>query len=147
MTADASWPVQQAIFAALAVDATLTALLADGADSIFDDVPEREAFPYLTIGDIQSSAADTKTEGGQEHTATLNVWTKRSSRTATETGHEGRKQARLILDAAIAVLNHATLTVTGFVNTGTYYLFSDVYRDDDNTYHGVARFRVVTEPA
>ena len=45
MTADSSWPLQQAVDTALRADATLIALLADGADGIYDGVPQDSVFP------------------------------------------------------------------------------------------------------
>ena len=143
---DATWALQVGIKAALAAS-PVTALLAAGAASIFDDVPEEELFPYVTIGEIQTDADETCTELGQEHLATINVWTSRVSRAGGTVGYEGRKAARDIVAAIHTALNHATLTVTGFVCVNVLYQFSDVFREDEDTYHGVIRFRVVTEPS
>jgi hypothetical protein len=147
MSGDATWALQKALRTALAANAALTALLADGANCILDDVPESEKFPYITIGDIQSNENETMTELGQVHTVTVNCWASRKDRPGGTTGYEGRKVARDILAAVFDGLNHAALTLAGFVNTNTEFQFSDVYRDDADTYHGVIRFRVVTEPA
>jgi hypothetical protein len=147
MSSDAAWEVQKALKAVLCANATLTALLASGAASILDDVPENEKFPYVTIGDIQSLADETYTELGQEHICTINAWTSRTDRAGGTKGYEGRKTARNIIAAIFDALNHKTLSPTGFVNTNMTYQFSDVFRDDADTYHGAIRFRVVTEPA
>ena len=75
----AAWSLQKAVFAALAADAPLVALL--GAARIYDDVPQASDFPYLTFG--QSTARDwsTASDDGTEHTITLNIWSQAKAAT------------------------------------------------------------------
>lgn len=147
MAADAAWEVQKALRAKLAADAPLITLLANGADSIFDDVPEEELFPYITIGDIESEENETCTEaGGQEHIVTINTWASRSAQAGGTVGYEGRKRVRDIIDAVNAALNRASLTLTGFTADNMTYRVSGAHRDDDDTYRGFIRMRIVTAP-
>jgi hypothetical protein len=146
MATDASWELQKALKASLAGYSTLTALLADGANSILDDVPGEELLPYVTVGDIASDENETMINLGQVHTVTINAWAARTSRAGGTIGHEGRKKAREIISAVIDRLNHASLSMTGFAAINVIYQLSQVFREDADTYHGIARFRIVTEP-
>ena len=97
----AAWSLQKAVFAALAADAPLIALL--GAARIYDDVPQSADFPYLTFG--QSTARDwsTASEDGSEHTITLNVWSQA----------KGRNEVHEIMAAARSALHGQPLTLEG----------------------------------
>lgn len=142
-----AWAIQTAIRAALAGDSALIALLGDGANSIYDDVPEDEKFPYLTIGDIEASDFSTSTERMAEFSVTINAWTSRAARANASTGYEGRKRARDILDRVYAVLHESSLNLTGHRLINLRFQMASVYRDDPETYHGIIRFRAVTAPA
>ncbi len=63
--ASASWALQSAIFARLTADAVLTALL--GGERMYDDVPVRAEFPYLTFGQSSDRDWSTGTDAGREH--------------------------------------------------------------------------------
>lgn len=59
----------------------------------------------------------------------------------------GRKEVRTILEAVRAVLHDAVLTLTGHRLVNLRHEFSDTRRDPDGeTYHGIVRYRAVTEP-
>lgn len=131
----ASFALQQSIYAALAADAALTTLL--GAPRIFDDVPQKSDFPYLTLG--QSSVRDwsTGTESGDEHILTVHVWSRAS----------GRKQTHEIMGALKSALHNRALTLAGHRLVNLRHEFSDARREPDGeTYHGIVRLRAVTEP-
>jgi hypothetical protein len=132
----AAWSLQKAVFAALAADAPLIALL--GAARIYDDVPQAADFPYLTFG--QSTARDwsTASEDGSEHTITLNVWSQA----------KGRNEVHEIMAAARTALHGAPLTLDGHRLINLRHESSEARRaPDGETYQGIARFRAVTEPA
>ena len=136
MASDASWALQQAIFAALAGDATLTGLL--GGARIYDEAPQDAAFPYVTLGTSRALDWSTGTESGAEHVVTIHVW--------SEGG--GKKEALAIMEAVRAVLDDAALTLTGHSLVNLRHVFSEARRDvDGELVHGVLRFRAVTEPA
>lgn len=134
--AGAAWALQQAIFAALTADSGLTALL--GGARIYDVVPTRAVFPYVTFA--QTAERDWSTGGaeGSEHVVTLHVWSRGA----------GRKEALDIVGAVRPVLHDQTLSLSGHQLVNMRHERSEVRRDTDGeTYHGLVRFRAVTEPA
>ncbi len=134
--ASAAWALQQAIFAALSADAELVSLL--GGARIYDDVPTRAEFPYVTFAQVQERDFSTGSETGGEHALTLHVWSRGG----------GRKETFAIIDAVRGALHDAPLTLTGFRLINLRHEISDARRDPDGeTWHGIVRFRGVTEPA
>jgi Protein of unknown function (DUF3168) len=130
----AAWSLQKAIFAALAADATLLALL--GGPRIYDDVPQASAFPYISFGPLTARDWSTATDAGTEHTITLNVWSQA----------KGRAQVHEIMSAARAVLHGQSLTLDGHRLINLRHESSEARRSaDGETYLGTARFRAVTE--
>lgn len=133
--ADAGFALQQALHARLVSQAPIVALL--GGPRVYDDVPQRAEFPYVTFG--QSVERDWSTGGddSREHMVTLHVWSRAY----------GRKETQAILEAARASLHDAALNLDGHRLVNLRHEYSDARRDPDGeTYHGTARFRAVTEP-
>lgn len=131
----ASWALQQAIYASLTSDDALTALL-DGA-RVYDDVPDRKVFPYVTFAPGTERDWSTASDTGTEHTIVLNVWSRGA----------GRKEALAIIDALRTRLHDAALPLSGHSLVNLRHESSDVRRDPDGeTYQGSVRFRAVTEP-
>jgi hypothetical protein len=131
---NASWALQQAIHASLTGDEALTALL--GGVRVYDDVPERAEFPYVTFAPMSERDWSTGTERGSEHGLMLHVWSRGA----------GRKEALEIMAASRAVLHEAALTLVGYRLVNLRHESSDVRRDaDGETFHGIVRFRAVTE--
>ena len=127
--------LQKALFAKLSSDAAVVAAL--GGARVYDDVPSRTEFPYITFG--QSTARDwsTGTEPGREHSITLHVWSRA----------RGRKQTDEVMAAAEMALHDAALALDGHRLVNLRHEFSDARREPDGeTYHGIARYRAVTEP-
>lgn len=130
------WALRQAIYAAIAADAGVKALIGDPA-RIYDDVAADAIFPFVTLGDGDVRAWSTKDETGSEHTITLHAWSR----------YEGHKECQQILEALQDALHDASLSVTGHVLVNLRSVSSGVIRDPDGaTTHGVIRFRAVTEP-
>jgi hypothetical protein len=130
------WALQQSVYATLADDTSILALL--GGARIYDDVPQGAHFPYLTIG--QSTVRDwgTGSEEGDEHTLTLHVWSREN----------GRKETHAIMGALRQALHDRPLTLDGHRLINLRHEFSEARRDPDgDTYHGIVRYRAVTEPA
>jgi hypothetical protein len=131
---DASFALQKAMVAALAGDADLGALV---GDRIYDAAPRNAVFPYVSIGQANVADWSTGTEAGAEHTLVLHTW----SRVA------GKKESYAIGAAVESVLHDASLALDGHHLVNLRFEFAEVTRDRDGiTYHGVARFRAVTEP-
>ena len=130
-----AWSLQQAIFAVISTDPPLLALL--GGPHIYDDVPQPVSHPYLTLG--QSISRDWSSVGdtGEEHIITLHVWSRAS----------GRKQTHQIMSAVRDALHDRALALAGHRLINLRHEFSDARREPDgDTYHGLVRFRAVTEP-
>ncbi len=131
----ATWHLQQAVHGALAADTEVLSLL-DGA-RIFDDVPQRAAFPYITLAGFTLNDWATGTEPGAEITFTVNAWSRGA----------GHKQAHLIADVVRSALHDAPLAIAGHHLVNLRHVSSDTHRErDGDTYRVSARFRVVLEP-
>ena len=134
--ASASFALQAAIFSKLTGDAPVLAAL--GGPRIYDEVPTRAEFPYLTFGQSTERDWSTGTDLGHEHVFTLHVWSRA----------RGRKEADIVLAAAEAALHDQALSLTGHRLVNLRHEFSDARREPDGeTYHGIARYRAVTEVA
>lgn len=131
----AGWPLQQAIYAVLAADAGLGALIGD-PPRLFDDPPGQSALPAVQIGDGTETDWSTQTDAGAEHDLAIHVWSRAG----------GRKEARAILARICGVLHLAELTLDGHTLIDLRFVTSQVVRESDGeTYHGIARYRAVTE--
>ena len=132
---NSGWALQQSVYATLADDTAVLALL--GGQRIYDDVPQGTPFPYLTFGQSTLRDWSAGSEPGDEHVLTLHVW----SRAA------GRKQTHAIMGALRSALHDAPLALDGHRLVNIRHEFSEARRDPDgDTYHGIVRYRAVTEP-
>jgi hypothetical protein len=133
--ASPAWALQKAVYAALAADGPLLALL--GGAKIHDAVPQDAAVPYIAIGEAQVRDWSTGTEDGAEHMLMLHVWSR----------YGGKREAYEIADAIRAVLDGALLGLDDHRLVNLRHQYSELKRDPDGeTQHGVLRFRAVTEP-
>jgi Protein of unknown function (DUF3168) len=132
MVIPSSLALQRAMLSRLAADSSLAALV--GGSAIYDDVPQGTRPPYVSFGDIATRDWSTKEARGEEHFATLFVWSR----------ERGRKQAYAIIGAIDAALDGAALVLEGhrLVNLST--TFWTVARDGEN-YRGIVRLRAATE--
>ncbi len=131
----AGWPLQKAIFAALGADAALAALIGD-PPRLYDDPPGGVALPYVAIGDGTECDWSTGSDAGGEHQLTIHVWSRSG----------GRMETRSVLAAIYDVLHDAALTLEGNRLVNLRFMLSQVWREGDGeTYHGIARYRAVTE--
>ena len=132
----ASWELQKSLYGALVGDVSLTTLL-NGA-KVYDDVPQGTAFPYVTIGESTVRDWSTGSEDGLEHILTLHVWSRA----------HGRKEVQEIMDAVSTVLHDSALSVAGHSLINLRHELSEARRESDGeTYHGIVRYRAVTEAA
>lgn len=128
--------LQKAIFTALKQDAVLTGLL--GGDKIFDQVPVKVTFPYVSFGRTSLYDWSTGTESGTEQLFTLHIWSRA----------RGKKEALDIMEACKTCLHDDTLSLDGHHLVNLRLEFAEA-RYDENllVHHGLLRFRAVTEPA
>ncbi len=135
MTASAGWSLQSAIYQTLSNSAALTAAL--GGLRIYDDPPQSAPYPFITLGQSAIYDWSTGTEDGAEHLLTLHVWSRAG----------GKKQAYEILELIKSLLHDQALSLDGQALVNLRYQFSETRQDPDGeTYHGIARYRAVTEP-
>jgi hypothetical protein len=134
--ASAAQALQEAIFTQLAGDAATTAAL--GGARIYDDVPSRTEFPFMTFGQSTERDWSTGTDAGYEHLVTLHVWSRA----------RGRKEAQTVIAAARDALHDQALTLAEHRLINLRHEYSEARRDTDGeTVHAIARFRAVTEVA
>lgn len=130
----AALELQKAVFGALTSDAALTDAI--GAGRVHDHAPAELAFPYITFGRTSVYDWSTGTEDGNEHIFTLHAWSKA----------KGKAQALEIVTMIRRVLHDAGLAMTGHRLVNLREEFEEVRYDEDHAvYHGIIRFRAVTE--
>ena len=122
--------LQQTIFSTLNVSA-ITSTLSCG---VYDDVPQDASYPYIAIGEENTTEYDTKDLDGGEQAINIEVWSQ----------YKGSKETKQIMDKIHDLLHNSNLTVTGFNLINLRFEFSDIMRDPDGiTRHGVMRFRAI----
>ncbi|MEL7027679.1 MAG: DUF3168 domain-containing protein [Pseudomonadota bacterium] len=130
-----AWALQEAVYAALAADPGVKALLGDPA-RIYDDAPIDAIFPFLAIGQARHDDWP-GAPNGAVHALSLHAWSR----------YAGRKEIKDIMAAVYAVLHDQSLSVYGFHLVNMRFVFADVFRKQDgDTYQGLMRYRAVTEP-
>ncbi|MCZ9352988.1 DUF3168 domain-containing protein [Streptomyces mutabilis] len=116
MTA-ALWPLQLAIVQKARAHAPLTALVT----GVFDEVPEAQPHPYITVGSITENVSDAHNQRGLDASVVLHIWSK----------YRGYKQAAEILSALDAALDRQPLAVTGFKDVSIAHQQHTELRDPD----------------
>jgi hypothetical protein len=131
----ASWALQRGVYQALAGSSDLTKLL--GGARIYDDAPQAAPYPFVTLGQSVIRDWSTGTEDGAEHSLTLHVWSRSG----------GKKQVHEIIEAIKAVLHDQPLMVADHHLINLRNELSEARLDPDgDTFHGIVRYRAVTEP-
>jgi len=127
----AAWALQQAVFAALVADHTLTTLC---GGRVFDAVPRGAAFPYVVLGEAEEQDAGSP---ASTHTLSLHLWSRGN----------GSREIKQLASAVRGCLDGAHLTLDGHVLVDLAFLSADYARQSDaETYRGSLRFRALTEP-
>jgi hypothetical protein len=130
-----SLALQKAVVAALTADSGIGALI---GDRIYDAAPRNATFPYLGFGEMRAADWSTGTEEGAEHRLTLHAWSR----------ERGKRETYEVMNAVEAALQEQVLALDGHALVNLRHELSDARRDPDGiTWHGVMRFRAVTEPA
>lgn len=127
-------PVQRALYGVLTGDATLMGLIT----GVWDYVAEKDAFPYIVLGEATEIPDNAHGVFGRQTTVTLHVWTR----------HRGHSEGLAIGDRVTALLDHQPLTVEGQHHVVTRFEFSQTLTDPEppgDIRHLVLRYRVVTE--
>lgn len=130
MSGSPAWALQQAMYTRLSGDTELVTTL--GA-AVYDHVPDSAAFPYVVIGDITETAADTMGTTRRDMTVTVHTWSQAA----------GFKQVKQIQDRVDDLLDRWSPTVTGWTAIQMLQEFFETFRDPDGTTrHGVSRYRI-----
>lgn len=120
------WSVQAAIYAALTG-------VGIASGRIYDDVPQNPTFPYVTIGESQSLAADITCRDGEEEYVDLHIWSQ----------YSGQKELKDIAAAIHAALHGVSLSAAGRSSAHAFIQSVRTMRDPDGvTRHGVVTVRV-----
>lgn len=133
--AAASLALRRALHDGLVGHAPLVAAL--GGPKIWDEPPRTAAFPYVTLGEARVSDWSTGSSTGHEHALTLHVWSRQG----------GQTEAQVVAGEIIAALEQVSLAPVGQRLVNLRFATADIRREaDGKTWHGVVRFRAVTEP-
>lgn len=143
MSGDASWNVQQRIYA------VLTAAPALAGGKVYDAVPAATsaatapdtAFPYIQIGEMDAIPDDVLTDDesprsddGQSETLTLHFWSR----------YAGQKEVKQLMDGAKTRLHSLNLNVSGRSSAIAWVRSMRNFLDPDGkTRHGVMSVEVV----
>lgn len=127
----------QAGLRSICVNDTELKALMGGEVRWYDYTVELAQAPYITYIEDNIAELDTTTELGFTHTVSFHVWSE----------YEGTKEVRQIMDRLYQLFHNLNDLV---IELGSFVLmefkFMDIVRDPDGqTYHGVARFIVITE--
>ena len=131
----AAWAVQSGVYAHLAQDTALRALLGDPA-RIFDAIPEEAAFPLLTLGASRMRELEGVADA-LEHDIRLTAYSRWG----------GRAEVKAIESALHDALHDQAVSIAGYRLVSSRFLFADTFRlADGDTYQSVMRYRLVTQP-
>jgi Protein of unknown function (DUF3168) len=131
----ARWSLERGVYQALAGSVDLTTLL--GGVRVYDDAPQAAPYPFITLGQSVVRDWSTDTEDGAEHDLTLHVWSRSG----------GKKQVHQIIEAIRTVLHDQPLTLADHHLVNLRHELSEARLDPDgDTFHGIVRYRAVTEP-
>jgi len=127
----------------LALQGGLVALLKSGGgvgtgDRVYDEVPEKPTFPYISIGDDQVVGDDNDCSEISEVFCRIHVWSR-------AVGYPETKQ---IAGAVRTRLRATAPTVTGFTVDVVEFQQHQFLRDEDGkTRHAVVEYRFLISPA
>ncbi|HET8684977.1 MAG TPA: DUF3168 domain-containing protein [Micromonosporaceae bacterium] len=129
----AAAPIQAAVYAALAGDQELSAMV---GGRVHDHVPEPAVYPYVTVGEAVESPDDTLDRFGADTMIVVHVWSE----------YRGYAQGNAIAGRIQALLDRQPLTVSGHLVVAVRFKQTQPARDPDpQLRHVVVRFQVVTE--
>ncbi|MFD8556625.1 DUF3168 domain-containing protein [Streptosporangium canum] len=127
----ALWPVQKAVYARLAGDAQLTALVSGVYDEVPESVPADR--PYVAFAEITEKDISSHDRRTFEVLVVLNVWS----------AYRGFAEGAEVLTHLDRVLHRAPLAVEGWELISIARIADGVRRvNDPNLRQGQARYRV-----
>lgn len=137
MSSNGSLPLQAAVRSALAT-ALANAGSGGAAVPVLDEVPQGQAYPYVTIGEDVITDWSALTREGEDIDFTIHTWSR----------YAGFKEVKELMAAVKGALHDQALSVTGHQLVHLRLAFHAVQRDPDGkTRHGVQRFRALISEA
>lgn len=131
--ASPSLELQIATVARLRSTAAVTALI---GDRVFDHVPEKAEFPYVTVGEGDETSDDADCITGFEISLDIDVWSREL----------GFPEAKKITDAVRRALRSPDLVITENALVSFEHRQSRFLRDPDGiTAHAVMTFEAIVE--
>jgi hypothetical protein len=130
----ATGQIQEAIYQKLTNDATFMGLV----QGVFDmaNVPENQAFPYVTLADTTETQSDTLDTRTYDDTFLLHIWTMT----------RGFAQAQSILARMNVLLHRQPLSLFSQAHIGTWYLNAQQTEEPDGlTQHVAPRYRILAQ--
>jgi hypothetical protein len=125
-----------AIRVAASADTDVRAVLGNPA-RLYDSRPKEVIFPFLTIGRVETSPADSSEASALTHNITLHVWSR-----------EGKAEATEAVAALRSCLHNAALTISGRRLVLLNVVYADIFLSPDaRATQGLMRLRAITEPA
>ena len=131
---DLGWSLQKAMYARLAADPGVQAVLGD-PPRLYDIAPARPDFPFAVLGEWRTNALR-GVEDAFEHDIRIRIYS----------SYEGRLEVREAMAAIHDALHDAPLVPAGRRLVSLRFVFSDVFlRRGGRAWGGVMRFRAVDE--
>ena len=135
MGTSAAWSLQQAIIACLKTNQTLRQLA--GGDHIYDAVPARAAYPFVTFGPLTLRDNSTGDSIGHDHIFTLTAYSR----------SPGFREVYALADAITRALIGAQLQLTGHRLVLLRFETAEFRRETDTqTSRAAIIFRAISEP-
>ena len=105
--------------------------------TVYDDTPQNEVFPYITMGALIGRNWSDKFNPGQEVNVSVHIWSQ----------YEGKKEVLQIGDEVIQALTRTSLDLgSGFCAVVDEMDSHEVIMDIDGfTRHGILTFRYLIE--
>jgi len=126
-----SWNLQKAIYDTLSASAVG---IGSESVSVFDEVPDGTAYPYIVIGEETTANNGTKDVDAVDYTLTIHVWSQ----------YRGRREIKEIMQSVYDLLHDSAITVAGASLANIRQEFSNTLMENDGiTRHAIMRFRAV----
>lgn len=132
----AALPAQAGVRTALLADVPLMGLV----KGVFDWVGEKQAYPYIVIGEAVETPANAHDRHGSEVLETLHIWDQ----------NRGFAQSLTIAARVIQALDHTPLAIEGHVHRWTRFVSLQTLIDPEppgDIRHVPMTFRIGTEVA
>ena len=107
--------LSEGVYSDLTGDGTLMGLIT----GVYDTPPDGTAFPYVTLGDPFEERSNTFTKNHKDVVFMVDVWST----------YQGYREAYLIVEEIVRVLDNATPTVTGYNVTDVSHVSTRPFKE------------------